>query len=264
MKRLNLILLLISILCVSGLISCSNDEDATRWSSFNGVSVTVRGDDIAGYRLYTDFGAILIPSNASLSQVSWLKDVWRATISFSLADDEAGTTVLESGKTYHVILNTLSGMNQEIPTYIVCIDTLSGDYQANGNDSIMLKNKAIQSLDKTAGYFYVKNGYMNVVPTFDYDPYRLVSFSLYYDSMKDIDVENNKLVLNMFFNNNTQNSYNSISSLINFRMPEDIYYSFQDEGLSDTDSIEVVLNAKTATGSDQVQCRMALKDFMLP
>lgn len=263
MKRIKLILLVASILCLSGFVSCSNDDDA-RWSTFNGVSVTVRGDEISGYKLYTDFGAILIPSSTSLSQVAWLKEVWRATISFSLADNETDATVLESGKTYHVVLNTLSGMNQEIPTYIVCVDTLSIDYQTNGNDSIALKNKSIRSIDKTAEYFYVKNGYMNVVPTFDYDPYQLVSFLLYYDSEKDIDVANNKLVLNLFFNNNTQNSYNSTSSLINFRMPEDIYYSFQDEGLSDTDSIEVYLNAKTDNGSDQVQCKMALKDFMLP
>lgn len=92
-------------------------------------------------------------------------------------------------------------MNQQIPTFTVHVDTLSEEYQIFGQDSIQLKNKSIYSLDKTAGAFYIKNGYMNIVPTFEYDLYKPVFFLLYYDGEKDIDTSNNKLNLNLYFNN---------------------------------------------------------------
>ena len=88
---------------------------------------------------------------------------------------------MEDGKTYDVILNSTNGMNQQIPTFTVHVDTLSEEYQIFGQDSIQLKNKSIYSLDKTAEAFYIKNGYMNIVPTFEYDLYKPVFFLLYYD-----------------------------------------------------------------------------------
>ena len=45
---------------------------------------------------------------------------------------------------------------------------------------------------------------MNIVPTFEYDLYKPVFFLLYYDAEKDIDISNNKLNLNLYFNNSIQ------------------------------------------------------------
>jgi uncharacterized protein YydD (DUF2326 family) len=174
------------------------------------------------------------------------------------------TTQLEDGKTYDVILNSTNGMNQQIPTFTVHVDTLSEEYQIFGQDSIQLKNKSIYSLDKTAGAFYIKNGYMNIVPTFEYDLYKPVFFLLYYDGEKDIETSNNKLNLNLYFNNSIQSSNNSISSFISLEMPGEIYYKFQDKGMNDDDLIDVYLNSETVSGQEQIHCKMALKDFMLP
>lgn len=264
MKRIGFYVLFGILLSAGLFCSCLSNNENQQWSAFNGVYVTVDGDNIRGYKLYTDFGAVLIPTTQSLNQTAWLKDVKRAIVSFNLVDNDKNAAQLEEGKTYDIILNGTDGMNRQIPTFVTSIDTLSEDYRENGKDSIALKNKKIYSFEKKAQAFYVKNGYMNVIPTFDYDPYKPVYFLLYYDGEKDIDLVNNKLFLHLYFNNSTQNPHSSISSFISLEMPGNIYYKFQDKGLDDKDSIDVYLSAETAAGNDQVNCRMALKDFMLP
>lgn len=246
-----------------GFSSCLNDDNSEK-VAFSGVSVTVVGDDVSGYKLYTDFDAVLVPTSSSMAQLPWLKNVQRAIVSFNLTEKHGDVSQLEAGKTYDIILSSASNWNSEIPTYIVCVDTLSTDYQEEGQDSIALKNKQINSFDKSEGKFYVKNGYMNVVPTFSYDPYKLVYFTLFYDGEKDIDVINKKLSLNLYFNNNVGNPYNTISSVVSFKMSEEIYIKFLEGGLNDSDFIDVYLKAETSSGYDQVHCKMAIKDFMLP
>ena len=230
MKQSRFYILFFFVVCIGLFCSCLSNDDDAQWSKFNGVYVTVGGDNIRGYKLYTDFGAILVPTEESLNR----------------------------------ILNSTNGMNQQIPTFTVHVDTLSEEYQIFGQDSIQLKNKSIYSLDKTAGAFYIKNGYMNIVPTFEYDLYKPVFFLLYYDGEKDIDTSNNKLNLNLYFNNSIQSSNNSISSFISLEMPGEIYYKFQDKGMNDDDLIDVYLNSETVSGQEQIHCKMALKDFMLP
>ena len=198
MKQSRFYILFFFAFCIALFCSClSNDENA-QWSKFNGVYVTVSGDNIRGYKLYTDFGAILVPTEESLNRIPWLKEVQRAIVSFSLSEGNENITQLEDGKTYDVILNSTDGMNQQIPTFTVHVDTLSEEYQISGQDSIHLKNKSIYSLDKTTGAFYIKNGYMNMIPTFEYDSYKPVFFLLYYDGEKDIDVSNDKMNLNLY------------------------------------------------------------------
>ena len=103
-----------------------------------------------------------------------------------------------------------------------------------------------------------------MIPTFEYDSYKPVFFLLYYDGEKDIDVSNDKLNLNLYFNNSIQSSHHSISSFISLEMPGEIYYKFQDKGMNDDDLIDVYLNFEAVSGREQMHCKMALKDFMLP
>jgi len=216
MKQSRFYILFFFVVCIGLFCSCLSNDDDAQWSKFNGVYVTVGGDNIRGYKLYTDFGAILVPTEESLNRIPWLKEVQRAIVSFNLLDENENTTQLEDGKTYDVILNSTNGMNQQIPTFTVHVDTLSEEYQIFGQDSIQLKNKSIYSLDKTAGAFYI------------------------------------------------QSSNNSISSFISLEMPGEIYYKFQDKGMNDDDLIDVYLNSETVSGQEQIHCKMALKDFMLP
>lgn len=264
MKQSRFYILFFFIFCIGLFSSCLSNDDDTQWSNFNGIYVTVSGDNVRGFKLYTDFGAILIPTEESLHRIPWLKEVQRAIVSFNLPEGSENITKLEDGKTYDVILNSTNGMSQQVPTFTINVDTLSEDYQTGGQDSIHLKNKSIYSLDKTAEAFYIKNGYMNIIPTFEYDAYKPVFFLLYYDGEKDIDVSNNKLNLNLYFNNSVRTGSNSISSFISLGMPGEIYYKFQDKGMNDNDLIDVFLNAETAFGHEQIHYKMALKDFLLP
>lgn len=261
MKKSNLHLLILLLVCTISLSSCLSNDDNSNWSTFNGVSVTVTGNNLSGYKLYTDHDAILIPTTESLSQVAWLKEVKRAVISFSLTEEYESNTQLETGKTYHIELNASQGMNQQIPTFIVNVDTLSEEYQTAGKDSITLKNKTISAFDKNA-QFYVKNGYMNVSATFDYSPYKTVSFLLYYDGTEDM--SGNKLSLNLFFNNNIDTPYGAITSNLCFKMPEEAYDKYMLHFPSENDSIDVYLNAETQKGKEQMHCKMAIRDFIEP
>lgn len=68
---------------------------------------------------------------------------------------------------------------------------------------------------------------MNIVPTFEYDLYKPVFFLLYYDGEKDIETSNNKLNLNLYFNNSIQSSNNSISSFISLECLEKFIINFK-------------------------------------
>ena len=150
MKQSRFYILFFFVVCIGLFCSCLSNDDDAQWSKFNGVYVTVGGDNIRGYKLYTDFGAILVPTEESLNRIPWLKEVQRAIVSFNLLDENENTTQLEDGKTYDVILNSTNGMNQQIPTFTVHVDTLSEEYQIFGQDSIQLKNKSIYSLQGTS------------------------------------------------------------------------------------------------------------------
>ena len=69
------------VVCIGLFCSCLSNDDDAQWSKFNGVYVTVGGDNIRGYKLYTDFGAILVPTEESLNRIPWLKEVQRAIVS---------------------------------------------------------------------------------------------------------------------------------------------------------------------------------------
>ena len=253
MKKLRFLILILCLVSFGGCLS----EDESRWSDYSGVYVTVAGDDIRGYQFYTDFDAILEPSTKSLKNLEWVKQARRAIISFDLEGEQPN---LESGKTYPVFLKSA----QQIPTFIVSVDTLSDEYQRNGLDSIALKNKSIHSVNDAKGTFYMKNGYLNMVATFDYSPTQPTYFLLYYDGEKDVDAINKRLSMNLYFNNSINQAYHTISSFISFEAPESIYSKYLNAGMNMSDSIDLCLNVNTATGPKQMNCKLALKDLLLP
>lgn len=82
MKQSRFYILFFFVVCIGLFCSCLSNDDDAQWSKFNGVYVTVGGDNIRGYKLYTDFGAILVPTEESLNRIPWLKEVQRAIVSF--------------------------------------------------------------------------------------------------------------------------------------------------------------------------------------
>ena len=104
---------------------------------------------------------------------------------------------MEPNKVYTIVVNPAYCYG--IPTYSMAVDTLSTQYQENGNDSIALKcKKGINSASTTEGGFLCKNGYMTFVPTFSYGN-SPVYFGLYYDSEKDVNAEAGSLNMNLYF-----------------------------------------------------------------
>lgn len=238
------------------------DEDAPRYAGFSGMSVTVQGSDMEGYKLYTDFDAILIPTN--IDALPALKKVSRAQISFDMLNGNTDINAIRPGETYEILLNT-DALNTEIPTFTNNIDIQSQEYLTAGEDSIRLKNEPIRSFNKSEGQFYVKNGYLNVTPTFDCSPDKMVYFSLYYDSSQDLNMSDRELTLHLYFNNSTDTPYGTVSSLLSFRMSEEIYGMFRYEGLNDEDMLTIRLKAHTENGQeDELQYSAELGELMLP
>ena len=69
MKQSRFYILFFFVVCIGLFCSCLSNDDDAQWSKFNGVYVTVGGDNIRGYKLYTDFGAILVPTEESLNRI---------------------------------------------------------------------------------------------------------------------------------------------------------------------------------------------------
>lgn len=253
--------MLVLLLSLAHLTSCVEDEKIN-YATFNEMSVTVQGNDLVGFKLYTDFDAILIPTNMDL--LPRLKEVSRAQISFDTPGGPTDITDFKVGQTYNIRLNA-EGVNREIPTFNNSIDIMSKEYMTNGQDSVSLKNKAVNSIDQTSGRFYIKNGYLNLVSTFDVSPDKVVYFSLYYNSEEDVDPANKKLTLRLYFNNNTETPYGSTTSPLSFRMPEDIYNQFLYEGMGEDETITVSLKVDTRqNGNCTLDCTMKVRDFALP
>lgn len=249
---------------MSLLSSCLSNDDESQWTSYNYMPVTVVGDGALGYKFITDFDAVLVPVSSGLADLSWFKDVRRAYISFSLADENQELT-LEAGKRYSIVLSTVNGMNVEIPSFTIGIDTLDIEYQMYGNDSIALKNKSVISINKdSSNPCYVQNGYLNITPSFAYDPYKMVYMLLYYDGEKDIDVANKQVSLNFYFNNDIQYPTSEITSFISMKIPENIYYQLSDGGMFPQDSLEVIFKVNTSNGLESVSCKTTMEDLLIP
>ena len=262
MKKQKSAVVFAALLTLVGFSSCLNsNDDYSNYPSFR-LPVTITGDALVGYTFLSDIGENirLRPTTESVSQLN-LEGVKRAVIAFDLSEDQVGVTQLESNRIYTVVVNPTYCYS--IPAYSMAVDTLSTQYQENGNDSIALKCQQIVSASNTAGTFYVKNGYMTFVPTFLYGQTPLY-WGLYYDSQKDVDVDNGVLKMNLYFNNSLQPSQGSSAfSMISLKMPTDLYGQYRQTG---KDSIDFVLNYNSSSSSSPVslECRMAVSDFITP
>lgn len=260
MKRFHSFILPLLMLCLLTTGACTSSSDNSDQTVYNNTSVTVAGNDIDGYRLYTDFDVILTPTN--INQLPQLKTVRRALISFTLADENLTVDDLVPGRTYSIVLNTPDCY--EIPTFAVNVDTLSNAYQTHGQDSITLKKQLVQSVNQTQALFYVKNGYLNTTATFGYSNTRPVCFALYYDGEKDIDTANKTITVNLYYNSGVTTPTGTVTSPLSFRVSPDIYADFLDAGVRNDELIDVYLKAATVGGNSRLHYQMKLSDLLLP
>lgn len=248
MKKMKLAVVFAALVSVFGFSSCLNSDGGNSGPDFYPVMATVTGDELLGYRLYADFGAVLIPTQQSASQLS-LKNVQRVIVGFSLPETEK-VTKLEPGKTYNVILDPY--YCGRIPTSTV-IDT----YMNEPADTLIKNQDAINSIEGLQAIKGYATTYMNI----PYSQSKMFYMNAGYDSNKDVDPSTNTLTLTVYYNSNVENAYSSGSSYFSFKLPESEYSQFT------ADSINLVLRAKTTSTGDsfeEVKCRMAKSDLFAP
>lgn len=250
---LKLSTLLVALASVFTFTSCMNSSDESGYPTYSSY-VTIAGDDVFGYTFHSDFGATLKPTSASVAQVLpglSGSNVKRAYVAFDLASEAENGKELEKGKTYEIVLRESYYANYSIPTFTTV-------YKTEASDTLVTKNQKILNVNKD---IWAINGYANAQMTINYDQYKTFAMNTYY-SEEDIDAENNKLTLNLYYNSNSETYTGQATSIFSFKLPENLAYSFQ------ADTITLVMKAKTEYDGEIMRevgsCKVAVKDFFIP
>ena len=253
LKFSTLLVALASVFTFSSCLNSNNDSTYPAYASY----VTITGDQFLGYTFHSDFGCTLRPTSASVQEVLpglGNSKVKRAYVAFDLASETENGKNLEVGKIYDIILRQSYYANYAIPTYNTIKLTAT-------SDSLITKNKSVQSIDEKN--IWASNGYINALITINYQQNKTFSMNTYY-SEEDIDVANNTLNLNLYYNSNSESQNAQGQSVFSFRLPEEVIYNNH----FSTDSITLVLNAISGYDNSQLnkvgECKVAMKDFSEP
>ena len=254
MKTLKFKTLLVTFVAAITLSSCLSDNDVTDYPHYSSY-VTVGGDGMFGYTFYADFGSKLIPTMASIQETLpglGKSGAKRAYIAFDLASETENGKELVAGETYQIIVrNDYFRPNYAIPTYETIKST-------DATDALHTKNQRINNVDQN---IWAANGYVNAQLTISYFSNKDFDLKAYYTE-EDIDVTNNTFNLNLYYNSNSEQTNSQGTSIISFRLPEEVAHKFQGE------SINLVLNAITdyegISLTKVAECKMAVKDFYAP
>ena len=252
LKFSTLLVALASVFTFSSCLNSNNDSTYPAYASY----VTITGDQFLGYTFHSDFGCTLRPTSASVQEVLpglGNSKVKRAYVAFDLASETENGKNLEVGKIYDIILRQSYYANYAIPTYNTIKLTAA-------SDSLITKNKYVQDVNKD---IWASNGYVNALITINYQQNKTFSMNTYY-SEEDIDVANNTLNLNLYYNSNSESASAQGQSVFSFRLPEEVIYNNH----FSTDSITLVLNAISGYDNSQLkkvgECKVAMKDFSEP
>ena len=259
MKTLKLSTLLATLACALTFSSCLNNDDNVYGNSYRSY-VTITGNT-SDYTFHSDFGCTLKPSTQSVLTVFQslaTSNVKRALVAFQLAGNTTATE-LKAGETYNIDLVADPYSNYSIPTY----STINTAYSPAALDTLTSKNNG--RITYVNSNIWAINGYANAELNILYDQTKPFYLNTYYKA-EDVDVTNNTLYLNLYYNNNTTNPYNQGQGVFSFTLPEELYNTFQ------TDSINLVLKAKSSNqmGMDVIEtelkevgrCKMARKDLL--
>ena len=226
--------------------------------------VTISGDEIFGYTFYSDFGYILRPTMQSVQEILpglSKSDVKRAVVAFDLTSETENGKDLLAGKTYDIILRQSYYANYAIPTY----NTIDIANNTAAADSLVNKNQYINNVNDS---IWAINGYINTQMTLNYDQSKAFSVNTYYNSEKDVDVDQKTLSLNIYYNSNSNSNNAHGTSVFSFKLPEKEYMKFASTSINPSqDSIKVILNAISDYDTNEMrkvgECNMAISDFYL-
>ena len=220
--------------------------------------VTIVGDNTSGYTFYADFGSILKPKSNNIQEVMpglSKTDVKRAFIAFDLASKTENGKNLEVGKTYDIIVRPSYYANYAIPTY----NTIDIADNTAAADSLITQNGYISNFNQN---IWAANGYMNVQLTISFNQNKAFYIKTYFDSEKDLDIKNNILYLNLYYNSHSTETNSQGTSVFSFDLPDETYNAFQ------KDNIKLVLKAKTKNSNNKLveigNCEIKKKDLFIP
>lgn len=250
---LKLSTLLIALASVFTFSSCLDDSDNSEQASYYSY-VTISGDSAFGYTFYADNGSILMPTSTSVETVLpglSGSSVKRAFIAFDIISNAPADGILKEGQTYQINLVSSYWGNYAIPTY----NTIRS---REATDSLHTDNQRISNVDNN---IWAINGYVNAQITLDYQQGQAFYLNTFY-SEEDIDVTNNTLNLNLYYNSKSEYTNSQGNSVFSFKLPEEAAYQFT------TDSINLVLKAITGYNETELtqvgECKVALEDFYSP
>lgn len=233
--------------------SCLNGDDSNNYATYRSY-VTITGDEVFGYKFYADFGSTLRPTTTSVLEVLpglSKSGVKRAYIAFDLVSETENGKNLEAGKEYDIIVRNDITANYAIPTYETVMSR-------EVTDSLHTKNERINDVNQS---IWAINGYVNAQLTLNYDSNKQFYLNTYYTE-NDIDITNNTLNLNLYYNSNSEYLSNQGSSVFSFKLPEQIASQFN------SDEINLVLRAITEYDDKTLRevgsCKIAKKDFYTP
>ena len=249
---LKLSTLLIALASIFTFSSCLNNSDDATGPAYYSY-VTISGDKAFGYTFYADNGSILIPTSSSVEQVLpglSGSNVKRAFISFDVLNAPADG-ILQPNQTYQIELGTSFYSNYAIPTYQTLLSF-------EPTDSLHTQNQPINNVNNN---IWAANGYVNAQMTLNYEQGKTFYMNTFYTE-EDVDVDNNTLNLNIYYNSKSPNPTSQGTSVFSFRLPEDAAFNYQ------TDSIKLVLKAIANYGDTQLskvgECTISVDAFHGP
>lgn len=256
MKTLKFSTLLVALAAVFTFSSCLDDSGDSDMPSFTSY-VTITGDAAFGYKFHSDYGCTLIPTSASVQEVLpglSNSNVKRAVVAFDVVNGTETITQLERGKTYNIVLRSYYYANYAIPTY----STINLGFASESADSLTTLNDRLIDIDQN---IWAVNGYLNAALTVEYDVNKTFYMHTYFDPEKDVDIDNNALYLNLYYNHNSTSAMSHGSSVFSFDLPEEVAYEFT------SDSLDLILRGITSEFegySEKARCKMAVKDLFKP
>ena len=249
---------IVALVSVFTFSSCLNDDNGSSSGAMYHLPVTIYGNNDYGYTFYADCDSKLIPSMTNIMEVipdlTTRNDIERAFIAFDLASETENGKELVAGETYQIIVrNDYFKPNYAIPTYSTVMST-------EATDSLHTSNQRINYVDSNR--IWAANGYVNAQLTININKDKIFDLKTFYTE-SDIDVANNTLNLNLYYNSNSDQPNHQFTSDFSFRLPEEVAHKFQGE------TINLVLNAITEYGSTTLTKvaelkEMAVKDFYAP
>lgn len=243
MKKFRFFVLTAALVSAFAFSSCLDSDGDSVYPSYQ-CAVTVGP---GAFTLYADNGSVLRP----MTTVTGLDKLERAVVAFDLVSESLNGSELEPGKSYDVKIDPYY-------SYSIATSTVIDLYENEAAvDSLVNTQDAINQI---AG-FYGAKGYITASISVNFNQGVTPYMNVAYNSKEDIDVQNAKVNLTLYYDDKSNYGNYSSTSLFSFKLPGDIFRRVNEE--VSADSVTVALNYRSSSMGEgqKVECKMAKKDL---